>query len=254
MTAAKVEAINVRKSFGNLEVLKGIDFEVANGEVVALIGTSGSGKSTLLRCINQLETIDSGAIYVDGVLLGHVESKGELHPMPPRQVVHQRIGIGMVFQSFNLFPHMTAIENVALAPIQVGKTNRKDARSRAVELLTQVELGDKINSYPAQLSGGQQQRVAIARALAMNPTLMLFDEPTSALDPELISEVLSVIRDLANNGMAMLIVTHEMRFAREVSDRVVFIDAGLVVESGSPAQVIDQPEHARTRSFLSRAR
>lgn len=160
----------------------------------------------------------------------------------------------MVFQSFNLFPHMTALENVAIAPIQVGKTNRKEARSRAKELLAQVDLGDKINSYPAQLSGGQQQRVAIARALAMNPTLMLFDEPTSALDPELIGEVLSVIRDLANEGMAMVIVTHEIRFAREVSDRVVFIDAGLVVESGSPAQVIDEPQHARTQSFLSRAR
>lgn len=254
MTVAKVEAVNVRKSFGHLEVLKGIDLEVANGEVVSLIGSSGSGKSTLLRCINQLETVSSGAVYVDGVLLGHVESEGKLHPLPPRQVAQQRIGIGMVFQSFNLFPHMTALENVAVAPIQVGKKNRQDARHQANELLNRVDLADKINAYPAQLSGGQQQRVAIARALAMNPTLMLFDEPTSALDPELVGEVLAVIRDLANEGMAMIVVTHEIRFAREVSDRVVFMDAGVVIESGSPAQVIDNPEHGRTRSFLSRTR
>ena len=248
----KVEAIRVRKSFGHHEVLKGIDFDVANGEVVSLLGPSGSGKSTLLRCINQLEIVTGGAIYVDGRLLGHEERGGKLHRLPVRRLARQRIGIGMFFQSFNLFPHMTALENVAIAPVRVGKSDRKQARQRALDLLQRVGLADKPNAYPAQLSGGQQQRVAIARALAMHPTLMLFDEPTSALDPELVGEVLAVIRRLADDGMTMIVVTHEIRFAREVSDRVVFMDDGTVVESGSPAMVIDDPQHARTKAFLSR--
>jgi polar amino acid transport system ATP-binding protein len=248
----KLEAIGVQKRFGSLEVLKGIDLEIANGEVVSLLGPSGSGKSTFLRCMNQLEEATGGVIYIDGHLLGRVERKGKLHRLRPRELARQRLGTGMVFQNFNLFLHMSALDNVACAPRLVLGMSAADARNRAADSLKSVGLTDKEGAYPSQLSGGQQQRVAIARALAMEPSLMLFDEPTSALDPELIGEVLSVIRNLANAGMTMLIVTHEIRFAREVSDQIVFMDAGVVVESGPPEHVIDEPQHARTRAFLGR--
>jgi polar amino acid transport system ATP-binding protein len=248
----KMEAVAVTKRFGHHEVLKGIDLDVAEGEVVSLLGPSGSGKSTFLRCVNQLETIDGGAIYLDGELLGHQERGGKRHPLRARELARQRAGIGMVFQSFNLFPHLNALENVTTAPITIGKLDRVAARERGLELLARVGVRDKATAYPAQLSGGQQQRVAIARALAMDPSLMLFDEPTSALDPELVGEVLDVMRDLAEQGMTMIIVTHEIAFARGVSDRVVFMADGIIVETGPPAQVIDDPQHSRTRAFLSR--
>ncbi|MEW1955863.1 amino acid ABC transporter ATP-binding protein [Terrabacter sp. NPDC080008] len=242
------------KSFHGNEVLKGIDLDVHRGEVVVLLGPSGSGKTTFLRCINQLEEIDGGRIWVDGDLVGFREEGGHLHHLTDKQVAAQRRDIGMVFQRFNLFPHMTALENVMEAPVQVKGTAKKQARARALELLDQVGLGDKPDSYPAQLSGGQQQRVAIARALAMDPKLMLFDEPTSALDPELVGEVLRVMRELARQGMTMIVVTHEMGFARDVADHVVFMDGGVVVEEGKPRDVITNPKHERTRTFLQRMR
>ena len=249
-----VHAVNVTKAFHGNEVLKGIDMDVASGEVVCLLGPSGSGKTTFLRCINQLESIDGGRIWVDGDLMGFADRGGTLHHLTDKQVAAQRREIGMVFQRFNLFPHKTALENVMEAPIQVKGERKKDVKVRALALLDQVGLGDKPAAYPAQLSGGQQQRVAIARALAMNPKLMLFDEPTSALDPELVGEVLKVMRQLAQDGMTMIVVTHEMSFAREVADRVVFMDAGVVVEQGPPSEVISNPQHKRTQSFLSRMR
>jgi polar amino acid transport system ATP-binding protein len=247
-----VRAEAVHKSFGHVEVLKGIDLEVANGEVFCLLGPSGSGKSTFLRCINHLEQIDSGRLSVDGRLIGYREHGDKLYEMREREVAAQRRDIGMVFQRFNLFPHMTALENVLEAPVRVRKEPKVVARERAAKLLDRVGLGDRAGNYPSQLSGGQQQRVAIARALAMQPKLMLFDEPTSALDPELVGEVLAVMGDLAADGMTMIVVTHEIGFAREVSDTVVFMDAGVVVESGAPGQVIDAPQHDRTRAFLSK--
>jgi polar amino acid transport system ATP-binding protein len=249
-----VHAVNVTKAFHGNEVLKGIDMDVHTGEVVCLLGPSGSGKTTFLRCINQLESIDGGRIFFDGDLMGYDERAGHLHRLTDKRIAAQRREIGMVFQRFNLFPHMTALQNIMEAPLQVKGEKKKAVKARALALLDQVGLRDKPAAYPAQLSGGQQQRVAIARALAMNPKLMLFDEPTSALDPELVGEVLRVMRALADDGMTMIVVTHEMGFAREVADRVVFMDGGVVVESGSPAEVISNPTHERTRSFLRRMR
>ena len=247
-----VHAVNVTKAFHGVEVLKGIDLDVRKGQVVCLLGPSGSGKTTFLRCINQLETIDGGRIWVDDDLMGYEDRAGTLHRLTNNAIAAQRREIGMVFQRFNLFPHKTAIENIMEAPIQVKGENKAQVRERAIALLERVGLADKPSAYPAQLSGGQQQRVAIARALAMQPKLMLFDEPTSALDPELVGEVLAVMRELANDGMTMIVVTHEMSFAREVADHVVFMDAGVVVEQGNPTSVINDPQHARTRSFLRR--
>ena len=249
-----VRALNVTKSFHRNEVLKGIDMDVHKGEVVCLLGPSGSGKTTFLRCINQLESINGGRIWVDGQLMGYDERGGHLHHLNDKQIAAQRRNIGMVFQRWNLFPHMTALENIMEAPIQVKGEKKKDVRDRALQLLKRVGMEDKPAAYPAQLSGGQQQRVAIARALAMNPKLMLFDEPTSALDPELVGEVLRVMRELAQDGMTMIVVTHEMGFAREVADRVVFMDGGVVVEQGPPREVINNPQHDRTRTFLRRMR
>ncbi|WP_328446978.1 MULTISPECIES: amino acid ABC transporter ATP-binding protein [unclassified Amycolatopsis] len=247
-----VSAQKIRKSFGTVDVLKGIDLEVQEREVLCLIGPSGSGKSTLLRCINHLEKIDAGRLYVDGVLVGYRERGDKLHELRESEVAFQRKDIGMVFQRFNLFPHMTALENVMEAPIQVRREPKAQVRQRALELLDRVGLGDKAKNYPAQLSGGQQQRVAIARALAMKPKLMLFDEPTSALDPELVGDVLGVMKQLAKDGMTMVVVTHEMQFAREVADKVLFMDGGVVVEEGPPDQVIGEPREERTKSFLAR--
>jgi polar amino acid transport system ATP-binding protein len=247
-----VKSEAVHKRFGSLEVLKGITLEVKRGEVMCLLGPSGSGKSTFLRCINHLEKINSGRLSVDGELVGYREAGGKLHELHERDVARKRSEIGMVFQHFNLFPHMTALENVALAPIRVLNVSRDEARKRAEGLLARVALSDKLDTYPVALSGGQQQRVAIARALAMEPKLMLFDEPTSALDPELVGEVLDVMRGLARDGMTMIVVTHEMGFAREVADSVVFMDEGVVVESGKPSEVLANPQHERTRSFLSK--
>jgi polar amino acid transport system ATP-binding protein len=250
MSAPMVKAEGVHKRFGRLEVLKGITLEVQPGEVMCLLGPSGSGKSTFLRCINHLEKINSGRLLVDGELVGYREAGGKLHELHEREVARKRAEIGMVFQQFNLFPHMTALENVALAPIRVAKISGDEARDRGRGLLTQVGLGDKIDTYPVALSGGQQQRVAIARALAMQPKLMLFDEPTSALDPELVGDVLDAMRQLAHDGMTMIVVTHEIGFAREVADTVVFMDDGAVVESGPPAEVLGAPKHERTKAFL----
>ncbi|WUU18350.1 amino acid ABC transporter ATP-binding protein [Streptomyces sp. NBC_00663] len=245
-----VEARGVRKQFGALQVLKGIDLEVMRGEVMCLLGPSGSGKSTFLRCINHLEKLDGGRIYVDGELMGYQEHGSRAREMKPKEIAVQRRNIGMVFQRFNLFPHLTALENITEAPVGVAHRNRADARSRGMELLRQVGLAEHAGAYPAHLSGGQQQRVAIARALAMEPKLMLFDEPTSALDPELVGDVLEVMRDLARSGMTMIVVTHEIGFAREVADQVVFMDDGVVVEAGAPSRVISDPQHERTRAFL----
>jgi polar amino acid transport system ATP-binding protein len=249
-----VRAVNVHKAFHGTDVLKGIDLDVDRREVVCLLGPSGSGKTTFLRCINQLETIDGGRIHVDGDCMGYAERGGRLYRLKDKEIAAQRREIGMVFQRFNLFPHMTATENVMEAPVQVRGESKQAARQRAGELLERVGLSDRSHAYPAQLSGGQQQRVAIARALAMQPKLMLFDEPTSALDPELVGEVLDVMRELAADGMTMIAVTHEMSFAREVADRVVFMDGGVVVEQGPPREVIGNPQHPRTRAFLARMR
>ena len=247
-----VRAEGVHKSFGRLEVLKGIDLEVQRGEVCCLLGPSGSGKSTFLRCINHLEKVTSGRLSVDGELVGYREQGGRLHELREKETAAKRADIGMVFQRFNLFPHMTALGNVIEAPTRVRGVPKDRAVEEATALLERVGLADKLQSYPSQLSGGQQQRVAIARALAMKPKLMLFDEPTSALDPELVGDVLDVMRALAADGMTMVVVTHEMGFARDVGDTVVFMDGGVVVEKGSPQQVIDDPQHERTRAFLGK--
>ncbi|MGQ4617043.1 ATP-binding cassette domain-containing protein [Nocardia sp. R7R-8] len=247
-----VLADRVCKNFGALQVLKGVSLEVGRGEVLCLIGPSGSGKSTFLRCINHLEQVNAGRLYVDGEIVGYREKNGKLYEMRPRDAAEQRREIGMVFQHFNLFPHRTALDNIIEAPTQVKKVRKSEAVTRARELLDRVGLADKANAYPAQLSGGQQQRVAIARALAMDPKLMLFDEPTSALDPELVGEVLTVMRELARSGMTMVVVTHEMGFAREVADQLVFMDGGVVVEAGPPRQLLADPQYERTKAFLSR--
>ncbi|WP_459587975.1 amino acid ABC transporter ATP-binding protein [Corynebacterium camporealensis] len=251
MTTPMISAQNVHKSFGRLEVLKGIDLEVAPGEVTCLLGPSGSGKSTFLRCVNHLETINAGRIYVDGTLIGYEEKNGTLYEITEKQAAQQRSDIGMVFQSFNLFSHRTVLENIIEAPIQVKKVPADKAKKKAMELLEQVGLAHKADAYPVQLSGGQQQRVAIARAVAMEPKLMLFDEPTSALDPELVGEVLRVMKQLAADGMTMLVVTHEMGFAREVADKIVFMDGGQIVEVGTPEEVLENPQHQRTLDFLA---
>jgi polar amino acid transport system ATP-binding protein len=247
-----VEARAVRKRFGSFHALDGVDLQVAPTQVVCLIGPSGSGKSTFLRCINHLEQIDGGILEVDGELVGYRRQGDKLYELRDREVCEKRSEIGMVFQRFNLFPHMTALENVVEAPIHVKRERRAAAAEHARALLERVGLSDKADSYPAQLSGGQQQRVAIARALAMRPKLMLFDEPTSALDPELVGEVLDVMRGLAEEGMTMVVVTHEMGFARGVADAVAFMDRGVIVEAGPPAQVLGSPQHERTRAFLSK--
>jgi polar amino acid transport system ATP-binding protein len=247
-----VKAEAVHKNFGRLEVLRGIDLEVDPGEVMCLIGPSGSGKSTFLRCINHLEKIDHGRLSVDGELVGYRQQGDKLYELGDGEVCKKRSEIGMVFQRFNLFPHMTALENVTEAPIRVKRETRALAVERAHKLLERVGLADKVDVYPNQLSGGQQQRVAIARALAMAPKLMLFDEPTSALDPELVGDVLDVMRGLAEDGMTMVVVTHEMGFAREVGDSLVFMDGGVIVEAGKPREVLANPRQERTRSFLSK--
>ena len=247
-----ISLAGVRKSFGNNEVLKGIDFEVSLGEVVCLIGPSGSGKSTLLRSINHLETIDSGDIVVAGHQVGYEMHRGYRREQSPRVIAEARRDVGMVFQHFNLFPHLTVLENIIEAPTRVARNSRPAAMENARALLAQVGLVGKENAYPAELSGGQQQRVAIARALAMKPKVLLFDEPTSALDPEVVGEVLTVMRDLAASGSTMIVVTHEMGFAREVADRVIFMADGMIVESGVPAEVLGNPQHERTRAFLAR--
>ena len=247
-----VEAVGIHKSFGHVEVLRGVDLTVQPGEVACVIGPSGSGKSTFLRCINHLESIDAGTMTVDGELIGYRRRGDKLHELRESEVARQRRDIGMVFQRFNLFPHMTALENVMEAPCTVRRTSKKQAREAAAGLLDRVGLGNRRDNYPTQLSGGQQQRVAIARALAMEPRLMLFDEPTSALDPELVGEVLDVMRKLAADGMTMVVVTHEVGFAREVGDLVIFMDGGVVVEAGTPAAVFENPQHKRTRAFLSK--
>ncbi|MDY6213260.1 MAG: amino acid ABC transporter ATP-binding protein [Schaalia hyovaginalis] len=251
--APMVQVEGVHKFFGDLHVLKGIDLTIAPGEVCVILGPSGSGKSTLLRCLNQLEEISAGRVRVEGELLGYREdAQGRLHDLPDKAIARQRARIGMVFQRFNLFPHKTALENVMEAPVHVAGVDKARAKKRALELLERVGLADRADHYPSELSGGQQQRVAIARALAMDPEIMLFDEPTSALDPELVGEVLQVMKDLAASGMTMAVVTHEIGFAREVADTVVFMDEGVIVESGSPAEVIGAPKEARTKEFFSK--
>jgi polar amino acid transport system ATP-binding protein len=250
--APMVLAQGVRKSYGRLEVLRGIDLEVMPGEVMCVLGPSGSGKSTFLRCINHLEKVDAGRLYVDGELVGYRQHGNKLYELGERDVCRRRAEIGMVFQRFNLFPHMTATENVIEAPVRVRGESRSSALERAAALLARVGLADKAGAYPNQLSGGQQQRVAIARALAMQPKLMLFDEPTSALDPELVGDVLDVMRGLASDGMTMVVVTHEIGFAREAGDSLVFMDAGVVVETGTPREVLANPRHERTKAFLSK--
>ncbi len=249
---AMVEAKGVHKFFGDLHVLKGVDLTVGRGEVCVILGPSGSGKSTLIRCINELEQISAGRMFVDGELMGLREVGGRLHRLNDQEIARQRAKIGMVFQRFNLFPHMTALENVMEAPRQVRRVPKADAERVARDQLARVGLSDRADHYPAQLSGGQQQRVAIARALAMEPELMLFDEPTSALDPELVGEVLGVMQELAASGMTMIVVTHEVGFAREVADQVVFMDDGVVVERGTPDEVIDAPQQQRTRDFFAK--
>jgi polar amino acid transport system ATP-binding protein len=247
-----VDARSVKKKYGSNEVLAGVTLSVEQGEVLCIIGPSGSGKSTFLRCLNHLESINGGRIYVNGELMGYRQVGNVLYEMKPKDIARQRQAIGMVFQRFNLFPHLTALQNIIEAPIGVAGLDPEEARALGLELLQQVGLGDKGDHYPAQLSGGQQQRVAIARALAMKPKLMLFDEPTSALDPELVGDVLDVMKNLAKAGMTMIVVTHEMGFAREVADKVVFIDKGQIVESGTPKQVLDNPQEARTKAFLNK--
>ena len=247
-----VLAQGVRKSYGRHEVLSGIDLSVDPGQVLCIIGPSGSGKSTFLRCINHLESIDGGRLYVDGELVGYRQRGAKLYELSERDVCAKRAEIGMVFQRFNLFPHMTAMENVVIGPMRVKGESRRDAEDRGRLLLERVGLADKLSAYPNQLSGGQQQRVAIARALAMEPKLMLFDEPTSALDPELVGDVLDAMRVLADEGMTMVVVTHEMGFAREVGDALVFMDGGVIVESGDPREILAAPKQERTRAFLSK--
>jgi polar amino acid transport system ATP-binding protein len=247
-----VLAEKVSKNFGTNRVLRGISLEVARGQVLCIVGPSGSGKSTFLRCINHLERVDGGRLSIDGELVGYRQKGGKLYELKLSEAAFQRREIGMVFQRFNLFPHLTALENITLAPMRVKGLSKAKATARANELLDRVGLGDRGGAYPAHLSGGQQQRVAIARALAMDPKLMLFDEPTSALDPELVGEVLEVMKELARSGMTMLVVTHEMGFAREVADTLVFMDEGVVVEAGPPRQILTNPQHERTREFLSK--
>jgi polar amino acid transport system ATP-binding protein len=251
MTQPLVAIRSVSKNFGEFQALNRVSLDVRAGEVLCLIGASGSGKTTLLRCINQLTSVDSGGIWLDGELLGVREEGGRLHRLTERQVARQRLKTGMVFQRFNLFPHKTALENITEGPVQVQGRKPQDARTEAMELLGRVGLVAKADAYPSQLSGGQQQRVAIARALAMKPMLMLFDEPTSALDPELVGEVLTVMKELARSGMTMMVVTHELGFAREVADTVVYMDHGAIVESGPAAEVLGKPREVRTQSFLS---
>jgi polar amino acid transport system ATP-binding protein len=251
MTQPLVAIRSVSKNFGEFQALNRVSLDVRAGEVLCLIGASGSGKTTLLRCINQLTSIDSGGIWLDGELLGVREEGGRLHRLTERQIARQRLKTGMVFQRFNLFPHKTALENITEGPVQVQGRRQQDARAEAMELLARVGLAAKADAYPSQLSGGQQQRVAIARALAMKPMLMLFDEPTSALDPELVGEVLTVMKELARSGMTMMVVTHELGFAREVADTVVYMDHGAIVESGPAAEVLGKPREVRTQSFLS---
>jgi polar amino acid transport system ATP-binding protein len=252
MAGAVLRATEVRKRFGRLEVLKGVSLEVAQRETVCIIGPSGSGKTTFIRCINHLEKVDGGRIEVNGHLIGYRERNGKLVEDSERNVARQRTEIGMVFQRFNLFPHMTALENVIEAPVRVRGVPQKQAVADAEQLLARVGLADKRDVYPGKLSGGQQQRVAIARALAMKPALMLFDEPTSALDPEVTGEVLTVMEELAHEGMTMIVVTHEMGFAREAADRVVMMDDGVVIEEGTPEHFFEAPEHERTKQFLSK--
>ncbi len=242
---------DVRKRFGSFEALKGVSLDVTAGQVLCLIGASGSGKTTLLRCVNQLAEIDSGGIWLDGELLGLRADNGRLHRLSEAQIAKQRLKTGMVFQRFNLFAHMTALQNITEGPVQVQRRRPAEVTEEAMDLLRRVGLADKAASYPSELSGGQQQRVAIARALAMRPKLMLFDEPTSALDPELVGEVLAVMRELASTGMTMMVVTHELGFAREVADRVVYMDAGAIVEAGTPTEVLETPREPRTQAFLS---
>ena len=249
MTEPLLRILDLHKRFGDLEVLVGIDLDVARGEKVSIIGPSGSGKTTLLRCINYLEKPTAGHIYMDGKLIGERKTNGGYVHLSDRELAKERQDIGFVFQRFNLFPHLTALENVTIAPRKVLGLRNADERGR--EMLEKVGLGHKINEYPERLSGGQQQRVAIARSLAMKPKLMLFDEPTSALDPELVGEVLAVMRDLAKTGMTMIVVTHELGFAREVASRVVFMDAGRIVESGPPAEILSRPTNQRTADFVS---
>jgi polar amino acid transport system ATP-binding protein len=249
---AMVEARGVRKHFGSTQILKGIDLRVDSGSVTCLIGPSGSGKTTFLRCLNHLESVDAGRLYVDDELIGYEERPNRLYELKPRQIARARLKTGMVFQRFNLFPHLTVLENIVEAPVRVLKRSKNEAVEEAHALMARVGLADRGASYPRELSGGQQQRIAIARALAMKPKLMLFDEPTSALDPELVGEVLEVMKALAEEGMTMVVVTHEMGFAREVGDQIVFMDGGIVVESGSPAVVLRDPRHDRTREFLSK--
>ncbi|MGE0545258.1 MAG: amino acid ABC transporter ATP-binding protein [Dehalococcoidia bacterium] len=245
-------ATSISKHYGRVRVLEDVSLEVQQGEVCCLLGPSGAGKSTFLRCVNHLDRIDSGRLCVDGEIVGYREHHGRLHEMPERDIARQRASIGMVFQNFNLYSHMTAEQNVSLAQVIVHNRSRAEAKARSREFLDRVGLREKAQKYPRQLSGGEQQRVAIARALAIEPKLILFDEPTSALDPELVGEVLGVIRGLAQEGMTLLIVTHEIAFARDVADTVVFMDGGFVVEHGSPANVLTAPREERTRSFLER--
>jgi polar amino acid transport system ATP-binding protein len=247
-----VEIRGLHKSFGALEVLRGIDLRIRRGQVTVILGPSGSGKSTLLRTLNHLEKVDRGLIRIDGEPVGYRLEGTKLHELREREILHQRTRVGFVFQNFNLFPHLTVLDNVIEAPISAQGRNRKEVESEATALLQRVGVADKLHAYPRQLSGGQQQRVAIARALALRPSVILFDEPTSALDPELVGEVLDVIKQLAAEGATLIVVTHEIGFAREVADTVVFMDAGVVVEQGSPAQVLDQPQHDRTKSFLAK--
>ncbi|MEV7422190.1 amino acid ABC transporter ATP-binding protein [Streptomyces sp. NPDC091212] len=247
-----VEVRGVHKSFGTLEVLRGVDLRVRAGEVTVVLGPSGSGKSTLLRSINHLEKLNRGHVSIDGELIGYRRSGSTLHELKEREVLKQRLHIGFVFQNFNLFPHLTVVENIIEAPVSALRRPRKEAVEQAGALLERVGLADKADAYPRQLSGGQQQRVAIARALALEPKVLLFDEPTSALDPELVGEVLDVIKDLAVSGTTMIVVTHEIGFAREVADTVVFMDEGVIVEQGPPVEVLDRPRHARTKAFLSK--
>ncbi|MFD5422026.1 amino acid ABC transporter ATP-binding protein [Streptomyces sp. NPDC127069] len=248
-----VDVRGVHKSYGPLEVLRGIDLTVRTGEVTVILGPSGSGKSTLLRTINHLEKVNRGWISVDGDLIGYRRSRGRLYELKEKEVLRQRTRIGFVFQNFNLFPHLTVLENLVEAPVSALRRPRHEAEATARRLLGRVGLSDKAEAYPRQLSGGQQQRVAIARALALEPKVLLFDEPTSALDPELVGEVLDVIKDLARAGTTMIVVTHEIGFAREVADTVVFMDGGAVVEQGPPTAVLDDPSHPRTRAFLAKA-